>query len=220
MRSIKWIILHCTAGPQDQKTAVILSYWKSLGYRKPGYHHLISVDGSVENLQPIELPSNGVAGFNAHSINICYKGGVGPHGEILDNRTTKQIESMLALVRKYHAEFPEAIILGHRDLSPDKNRNGVIDTWEWKKACPSFSVKKMLEETGITNPRPIPEAKKLVDTASDKGVNVRMGPGTNYDIMFTIDDGVACIVLGQNNGWSQVQVSDDKKGWVKSEFLK
>ncbi len=126
MRTIKWIVLHCTAGPQNQSTAVIQQYWKSKGYLKPGYHHLISPDGTVEDLQPIDRPSNGVAGFNANSIHICYKGGVGANGQIVDNRTDAQKEQMRKLVNKYHDMFPDAVILGHRDFSPDKNREGVI----------------------------------------------------------------------------------------------
>ncbi|MBB4042257.1 hypothetical protein GGR06_000016 [Bacteroides reticulotermitis] len=29
---------------------------------------------------------------------------------------------------------------GHRDLSPDLNRNGEVEPEEWIKACPCFDV--------------------------------------------------------------------------------
>ena len=32
-------------------------------------------------------------------------------------------------------------MVGHRDLSPDKNYNGIVDPWERTKECPCFEVK-------------------------------------------------------------------------------
>jgi N-acetylmuramoyl-L-alanine amidase len=32
-------------------------------------------------------------------------------------------------------------VVGHRDLSPDKNYNGIVDPWERTKECPCFEVK-------------------------------------------------------------------------------
>ena len=37
--------------------------------------------------------------------------------------------------------YPEARVVGHRDLSPDKNYNGIVDPWERTKECPCFEVK-------------------------------------------------------------------------------
>ena len=32
-------------------------------------------------------------------------------------------------------------VLGHRDTSPDKDGNGIVERWEWLKECPCFEVK-------------------------------------------------------------------------------
>jgi|JI10StandDraft_1071094.scaffolds.fasta_scaffold896732_2 N-acetylmuramoyl-L-alanine amidase len=150
MRQIKYIVLHCTAGAQTQTNESIKAYWRSLGWKTVGYHHIIDKDGAVSDLLPIEYPSNGVKGFNSVSINICYKGGVDlKTGKPLDNRTDLQKAAMKALVIKYKEMFPTAIVQGHRDFSPDKNRDGVIQANEWMKACPSFSVKEWLQQEGI-----------------------------------------------------------------------
>ncbi|RUP39777.1 MAG: N-acetylmuramoyl-L-alanine amidase [Acinetobacter sp.] len=152
MRQIKYIVLHCTAGAQTQSLASIKAHWRNQGWKTDGYHHLISHDGAVNDLVPIEKPSNGVKGYNSVSINICYKGGVDlKTGRPLDNRTDLQKAAMKGLVLKYKQMFPDAIILGHRDFSPDKNRDGVIQPNEWMKACPSFSVKEWLQQEGIAN---------------------------------------------------------------------
>ena len=137
MRTIRHIVLHCTASTQDATVEDIQSYWRrNLGWKSPGYHFLIEANGVVHNLQPIELPSNGVAGHNANSIHISYIGGVNGK-KAVDNRTPKQIETMIRLVREMKSKFPKAMILGHRDFK------GV------NKACPSFDVAQWLKSVGL-----------------------------------------------------------------------
>jgi len=147
MRAINCIVLHCTASPQTQTVKAITDYWKNvLGWKKPGYHHLISADGTDNQLLPISEVSNGVQGFNSHSIHISYIGGVDSLGKPVDNRTEAQKLMMEILVRNYHAAFPDADIKGHRDFSVDKNRDGIIQPSEWMKTCPSFSVAQWVKE--------------------------------------------------------------------------
>lgn len=134
MREIKYIVIHCTAAPANQKTSVILDYWKRVnGWRDPGYHFIVNADGSYEQLHPIEKPSNGVAGYNANSLHICYKGGANG----VDTRTKEQKATLLDLVRKYSRLFPNAEIKGHRQFA------GVT------KLCPSFDVTEWVKCTGL-----------------------------------------------------------------------
>lgn len=138
MRKINNIVLHCTATPQNATPASISRYWReTLGWKSPGYHHLIAADGTVHDLLPIESPSNGVAGHNQDSIHISYIGGVDKNGKGLDNRTDAQKAAQIELLRKYHKMFPGARILGHRDFP------GVT------KECPSFDVAKWLKTVSI-----------------------------------------------------------------------
>ena len=135
MRKINYIVLHCTAGPQTQTVETIQNYWKkNLHWRAPGYHHLIRTDGTIANLQPIEYYTNGVEGYNYNSIHISYIGGVDKDNTPLDNRTEEQKQAQIELLKKYHAMFPDAVILGHRDFP------------NVKKDCPSFDVKQWLNE--------------------------------------------------------------------------
>lgn len=137
MRKIKFIVLHCTAGPAQQKTESIIQYWRRvLKWKSVGYHKLVSEDGSVETLASDSQVTNGVAGHNSYSIHICYKGGVGGK----DTRTDAQKETLLRLVKEYKQKYPNAYVLGHRDLSPDLNKDGVITKGEWVKICPCFSA--------------------------------------------------------------------------------
>jgi len=148
MRQIDYIVIHCTAGPQDQTTEAIKNYWKSKGWKKVGYHKLIGADGVYETLAEDSQTTNGVKDHNSNIINICYKGGV-KDGKPFDTRTDAQKTTLLQLVQIYRKKYPSAIIQGHRDFSPDKNRDGFVQPNEWYKACPSFSVSGWLTENGI-----------------------------------------------------------------------
>jgi N-acetylmuramoyl-L-alanine amidase len=86
---------------------------------------------------PIEKTSNGVQGYNATSIHICYKGGLNG----VDTRTEEQKETLEMLVKQMKAKFPDAEIKGHRDFLV-KGKAG------WKE-CPSFDVKTWLKDIKI-----------------------------------------------------------------------
>ena len=62
-----------------------------------------------------------------------------------DTRTIKQKIAMFSLIRKLCDEYPIKKIIGHRDISPDLNKNGVIEPFERIKECPCFNA---IEEYG------------------------------------------------------------------------
>lgn len=129
MRRIDWLVVHCTATPQTTTVASIQRYWReNLKWKSPGYHFLIEANGTVHDLQPINLPSNGVAGHNANSIHISYIGGVNSQRAV-DNRTDAQKREILRLLTDLKKQFPNAKIQGHRDFP------------RVAKACPSFDAK-------------------------------------------------------------------------------
>lgn len=216
MRRIDFIVLHCTAGPQNQATSEIQAMWRRMGWQRPGYHFLINADGTIESLLPIAQVSNGVAGFNAHSIHISYKGGVGRNREILDNRTDQQKASMSNLVTQMHTQFPEASILGHRDFSVDRNRNGIIEPHEWMKSCPSFSVREWLIEINLT--KPVPDARAVVQTSGGRLI-VRSGPGTNHKEVNRLNNGTVILVLERGADWSRIACPNGINGWVSNRFI-
>lgn len=149
MRRINNIVLHCTATPQSATIESIQAYWRRMGWKNPGYHYIILPSGDVQTLATEDKITNGVAGHNAHSIHVAYIGGVDANGRPIDNRTQGQLGQMEILVKRLRLKYPNARILGHRDFSPDKNRDGIIQPHEWIKACPSFSVRAWLISIGV-----------------------------------------------------------------------
>ena len=79
-------------------------------------------------------------GYNRNSIGICYEGGLNKDGKPKDTRTTEQRAALRQLVNELLARFPGCKVSGHRDLSPDQNRDGKIEPHEWIKPCPCFDV--------------------------------------------------------------------------------
>lgn len=139
MRNVKYIVVHCTGGPQKQSIQTIRNFWKNnMRWKNVGYHKIIEADGKVTELATPDKITNGVAGKNSVSYNISYLGG--QNG--IDNRTDNQKQSLLSEVKKAKKLFPKAKVLGHRDLSPDLNGDGIITPNEWTKLCPSFDAIK------------------------------------------------------------------------------
>lgn len=143
-RNINLIVVHCSATPvnRDYTPDQLLRDHKARGFNSWGYHFYIRKNGQRVALRPLELAGAHVTGFNRDSIGICYEGGIDANGKPADTRTDLQKLALIALLRELVVHYPDAEICGHRDLSPDKDGDGVIEPQEWIKMCPCFDAKK------------------------------------------------------------------------------
>lgn len=164
-QKLKYLVIHCTATPEgrDVSAADIRRMHTSpkpqgRGWRQVGYTDLFRLDGTRERLVKNNEDAyvdgwevtNGAAGFNSVSRHIVYAGGVAKDGKTpQDTRTPAQRNAMAEYVQDFHRRHPDVKIIGHRDLSPDRNGNGKVEPNEWTKACPSFEVSEWLESIGI-----------------------------------------------------------------------
>ncbi len=164
MRNIRRIVIHCTSGWGNQSTDSIKAYWiNELGWKQVGYHKLIGLDGTIENLAPLSAVTNGVAGFNSDSVHICFKGGLldiqvdkkGKQKHIYGDTRTEQQKAAIAYaisdvffqLRELGVkDIDDITVVGHRDLSPDTNKSGFIEPPEYIKVCPTFNA---IEEYGL-----------------------------------------------------------------------
>ena len=143
MRQINKIIIHCTASRERQSLTVadIDKMHRARGWNGIGYHYIVYIDGSVHVGRAVEKTGAHVAGHNADSIGICYVGGLDGSGNPRDTRTEAQKDAIRDLVNELCRKYPTVVeVKGHRDYSPDLNGNGVIESFEWLKACPCFDV--------------------------------------------------------------------------------
>lgn len=140
-REIKYIVVHCSGTNKRATVDSMKRYWKNnLGWKYPGYHDVVGIDGTVTHILDYDTASNGVKGFNSISINVCYIGGLNVVGRASDTRTDEQKKALLELLTNLKRVYPQAIIKGHRDFSPDLNMNGVIEECEYMKDCPGFNA--------------------------------------------------------------------------------
>lgn len=142
MRKIDTIVIHCSATRADQplSAAELDRMHRKRGFDGCGYHYYIRRDGQICTMRPVERMGAHAKGHNRTSIGICYEGGLDTKGMAADTRTDRQKHSLRVLVRVLVADFPIRKIVGHRDLSPDTDCDGVVEPEEWIKQCPCFDV--------------------------------------------------------------------------------
>jgi len=129
MRTIKEIIIHCSATPEGKDFTVqdIKRWHLNRGFRDIGYHYVIYRDGSVHTGRPVPKAGAHCLKHNAHSIGICYIGGLAMNGKTpKDTRTEAQKVAIVQLLKDLHKRYPKATVHGHRDFAA--------------KACPCFDV--------------------------------------------------------------------------------
>lgn len=138
----KLLVVHVTATPPhlDIGAKEVRAMHKARGWSDIGYHYVIRRDGTVEPGRPKNHVGAHVAGFNSISLGVSMVGGVNKAGQPENNMTAAQFASLETLLRKLVKDYPGAKICGHRDLSPDRDGNGVIEPHEHIKACPCFDA--------------------------------------------------------------------------------
>lgn len=146
MRNIDSIIVHCSATKAGQDfTATDIDRWhRERGFNGIGYHYVIRLDGKLEKGRDVALAGAHCKGWNERSIGICYIGGLDENGRPADTRTNAQKRVLYQIIMDLQREYNILQVLGHRDTSPDLNGDGVIEPYEYVKACPCFDVKEFL----------------------------------------------------------------------------
>ena len=132
MRVITLLVIHCSAvRPGQTSSAAQIDTWhRQRGWKLGiGYHYVIRRDGTIEPGRPEWLTGAHCQNHNAHSIGICYEGGLDIRGQPADTRTAAQKTTMRQLLADLHQRYPRALIVGHRDLSHDRD-------------CPCFDAVK------------------------------------------------------------------------------
>lgn len=129
-RKINLIVVHCSATRVNKNFTVeqLEACHKARGFKGIGYHFYITKDGILYPCRPENEIGAHARHYNAHSIGICYEGGLDENGKPADTRTPEQKKTLEELLYSLSLSYPNAEILGHRDLP------GV------RKACPSFDV--------------------------------------------------------------------------------
>lgn len=126
MRNVREIFVHCSDSPYG--SAHVIDGWhRARGWDGIGYHYVIIETGEVQAGRPHYWAGAHVRGHNECSLGICLIG----RGE--EDFNHAQFKALVALLRSLHEQYPEAVILGHRDLDATKT-------------CPGFDVRDLVDE--------------------------------------------------------------------------
>ena len=129
-RTIKEIIVHCSATPEGKNFTVddIRRWHLQQGWNDIGYHYVIGLHGELWDGRDVNKNGAHCVNHNRNSIGVCYIGGVAKDGKTAkDTRTLQQKARLLLLLEELKKLYPNAKIYGHRDFA--------------KKACPSFDAR-------------------------------------------------------------------------------
>ena len=82
-RKINLIVVHCSATRvnQDFPVEALEACHKARGFKSIGYHYYITKDGMVYPCRPETEVGAHARHYNAHSIGICYEGGLDEKGK-------------------------------------------------------------------------------------------------------------------------------------------
>ena len=121
MPAITKIVVHCSDSPHRGDTAADVHQWHlERGWSGIGYHYVIKEDGELEFGRPHYWTGSHVKGHNTGSLGIMLFG--------KDYFTPEQFDTLKVLITNLRMEYPNAEVMGHRDLDPHKT-------------CPNFDVK-------------------------------------------------------------------------------
>lgn len=142
-----YIAVHCAATPPSFNGGAkeIRKWHRDKGWIDIGYHAVIRRDGTIEWGRPLDTVGAHVENFNAVSVGVCLVGGVNAKGQPEDNFTLAQYAALALLLREWKKLYPAAKIQGHRDFP------------NVKKACPSFDVRKWINEMGVFATSKVPD---------------------------------------------------------------
>jgi len=128
---IKYLVAHCSDSPQGRgdDASTIHRWHVQNGWSGIGYNSVILEDGEVQQGRPIYWQGAHVRDFdrdgqgnNSDSLGVCL---IGMGGDA----TMNQLAALRIQLNEWLKIYPEAEVVGHRDL----------DT---RKTCPGFDVGK------------------------------------------------------------------------------
>ena len=132
MLEVEYVVLHCSATRCDRPFTFedLDRCHRARGYNGCGYHYYVTRDGEIHLGRPEEVAGAHARHYNQHAIGVCYEGGLNPQGRDEDTRTPAQKASLHYLLKSLKLAYPQAKIIGHRDL-PNVH-----------KACPCLDAQR------------------------------------------------------------------------------
>ena len=128
-QDVKYLVVHCSGSPCNHPFTVegLINTGRER-FGQPSYHYYVRRNGTVVPILPESVRGVHAVGYNHCSIAVCYEGGLDANGVAADTRTELQKHALYELLKQLHEDYPQASIVGHREL-PGAH-----------KPCPGFTA--------------------------------------------------------------------------------
>ena len=224
LTAIKYIVIHYT-GVSNDTAKNECNFFKNGNTRSAGAHFFCDRSGQVYQSIPLNRTAWSVGGFytqangagyyynvctnfNSVSIELC--------DLLTKDPSSSQTEATKKLVKYIQSQCPNAkTIIRHWDVNGKlcPARMAGKDNAKWT------SFKKAITKGGST-PTPTPEptpttAYKVKVNTLD--LNVRKGPGVNYDIVTVIHRNEVYTIVDTKDGWGKLKSG---AGWINLYYTK
>lgn len=135
LKQVSLLIVHCSATRCDRPFSVeSLIATGEARFGQVSYHYYVRRNGDVVPLLPESVQGVHARHYNYCSLGICYEGGLDEMGRAVDTRTPAQKASLYQLLKNLRVDYPDARIMGHRELP------------HVAKACPCFDASNEYKE--------------------------------------------------------------------------
>ena len=188
---VAYLVQHYSATPveKDFTAADIDAMHKRRGFNEIGYHYFIRKNGIVETGRDLSQPGRFEQGAHSKgendvSIGICLEGGVRRvrPNEGFDSRTSAQIKAQIKLIRELLLRFPNAKVIGHRDMPFAATQ------------CPGYNAGDWWE-TVKTQSKPKRKSAAKSTTVQASAVTIAGGAGAGITAISALDTNAQYIVL-------------------------
>lgn len=125
-------VIRCSATREDKDlTEYDLGvYHRRRGFSGTGYHLYARKNEDIRSTRPIEKIGVHAKGFNREGIDIHYENRLSGKGHPKGIRTEWQKHLLRVLILTLLEDYPGCRVCGHRDLNPDRGKDGEIEPKE------------------------------------------------------------------------------------------
>lgn len=209
-KKIKKIVIHDTGNPRRGADAMAHYHYFNGGDRSASAHYFVD-DKQVVQTVPDYLSAwhvgdgkgkYGITNQESIGIEICINE---------DGNYEKTVENTLWLTKHLMDKYGLTIddVVRHYDASR-KRCPGTMEPNDWQK-WHEFKRALKGENVIISNPTDTYDGTVIASV-----LNVRSGPGTDYDVVYTLNRGDKVKINSKNGDWYEI----DHKRFVSAKYIK
>ena len=216
LRELRGLVMHWTANESRGANALANRNYFNLGSRYASAHFIVDDHSTIQCIPENEVAYHvGAKRYLEAGQKIMAGGSLNPNYYTLgiemcvnkdgDWDKTYQNSVSLAAFLFYKFQMPENSLYRHFDITGKDCPKMMIEPEPWERFINDVSVAVMGFHLQIIG-------RGSVNTS---GLNVRTGPGTQYDILGQLAEGDPVLIFEEQGNWVRIEPG----GWVHAAFI-